>query len=871
MMSMRNSRGKKWLKLFILAIISFHVSFGKLPVQAQSSSRLPRKLSSLRNGQDAEGSRLQVGHPAPGVSDIWARIERQALGKLEVFWHPSLGTPEALYGSLAPAARYGVEPEAIARSFFIEQSDLFKFSKDLEDLALDRRVDTPGGVHLYYRQTVGGLPVFGSEVALHINAAGVICGVTNNYEPELVLQDTTPKVTADQVHTQFLAELGTSDSRVRPVFQRRELGVQVANGQAILAWHLITSSHEPLGTWESFYDAITGTRLAPIVDRNCYADGTGKIFLPNAGASTDDNGLSDQNNSAGAVPPSAYTTASLLGLDGSGFINGPFVNTKPTANRVNRANNDFTDQDRSLRGFEEVEAYWAIDTAQRYVQSFGYLNAANYSIGVNVHAFPDDNSFYAGFGNGQGQISFGDGGVDDAEDAEIVWHEYGHALLDNQKTNINQNFDGMGEGYADYLAATNAARQPSTDHAQYDPAVGEWDATSYNPGNPPFLRRVDTNAHYPEDRSGDPHVTGMIWSGALWDIKNAIGQATADHIFLEGNFLLPSSPLLPQAAQSYLQADMNLFGGSHQAAMNAVFTARGLLGGSTPLIDVDSPTGGEVWQIGTTQTITWNSNAVSSDVRIRLSRNGGSTYTAIFNSVANSGSIPWVVAGPAGTQCRIQVVSLNDTSIRDSSDSDFTIGSTPGPTIPLNTPNGGENWQVGTSQTITWSSTNVSGNVKIELSRNGVGGPFETLFASVANDGSEVWPVNGSPSSNCFVKISSLSAPSVSDPSNTNFTISDPPTGPSIRALTPNGGEAWPTGTSQTIRWTSDGSSGNVKIRLSRNGGMTYSSLFNSVPNTGSITWMVTGPMSNNCKIQVLSVTNQNIRDTSDGNFSITP
>lgn len=61
------------------------------------------------------------------------------------------------------------------------------------------------------------------------------------------------------------------------------------------------------------------------------------------------------------------------------------------------------------------------------------------------------------------------------------------------------NNHGMGEGWGDYWAATNSVRHPSANHAQYDPAVGEWDAVSYNPGNPPFLRRVDTAAHYPED------------------------------------------------------------------------------------------------------------------------------------------------------------------------------------------------------------------------------------------------------------------------------------------------------------------------------------------------------------------------------------
>jgi hypothetical protein len=289
-----------------------------------------------------------------------------------------------------------------------------------------------------------------------------------------------------------------------------------------------------------------------------------------------------------------------------------------------------------------------------------------------------------------------------------------------------------------------------------------------------------------------------------------------------------------------------------------------------PSITVQTPNGGEVWPIGSVQTIQWTSNGITGNVKIRLSRNGGANYSAIFNSVSNTGSIQWTVAGPATTQARIQVVSLTDLSIRDSSDANFTIGSQPPPpansTLTVATPNGGETWPVGSTQTIQWSSTNVSGNVKIELSRSGAGGPFETLLASTTNDGAESWTVSGSVTSQAMIKISSVNDPSVSDMSNGGFTINQPST---VTVLTPNGDEVWRLGSVQTIRWMSSGVTGQVKIRLSVDGGASYRALFNSVPNTGSIQWTVTGATSSQCKIQVVSVADSTIRDASDGVFSI--
>ncbi|MCY2925756.1 MAG: hypothetical protein NT031_10000, partial [Planctomycetota bacterium] len=86
----------------------------------------------------------------------------------------------------------------------------------------------------------------------------------------------------------------------------------------------------------------------------------------------------------------------------------------------------------------------------------------------------------------------------------------------------------------------------------------------------------------------------------------------------------------------------------------------------------------------------------------------------------------------------------------------------------------GENWQVGASHSITWTSQGVSGNVKIEINRNYPSGTWDTLFASVPNDGSESWLVTNPTSPTCRVKVTSLATPSLFDASDSNFTISGP-------------------------------------------------------------------------------------------------
>lgn len=103
-----------------------------------------------------------------------------------------------------------------------------------------------------------------------------------------------------------------------------------------------------------------------------------------------------------------------------------------------------------------------------------------------------------------------------------------------------------------------------------DPAcVADWDSVSYTSTTPHCLRRVDTNLHYPEDLNGRVHHDGQIWSGALWDIRNALGNTKADRIILEAQFGLPD-PTMPDLAQNTVDTAQSLYG---RAAASAVLAS----------------------------------------------------------------------------------------------------------------------------------------------------------------------------------------------------------------------------------------------------------------------------------------------------------
>ena len=183
----------------------------------------------------------------------------------------------------------------------------------------------------------------------------------------------------------------------------------------------------------------------------------------------------------------------------------------------------------------------------------------------------------------------GDGGVDDAEDADIVAHEYGHAIQHNQNACWGGGEMGaMGEGFGDYLAASFFASSGDPAYQNSHAAcVGDWDAISYGSGTPACLRRVDGTKTYPDDLQGSVHADGEIWSAALWEIRSALGSTTTDQLVLEHHFTLPCSATMPIAALELIQANTNLNAGANEAVIRQAFCDRGILTGA----DCTAPSG----------------------------------------------------------------------------------------------------------------------------------------------------------------------------------------------------------------------------------------------------------------------------------------
>lgn len=123
-----------------------------------------------------------------------------------------------------------------------------------------------------------------------------------------------------------------------------------------------------------------------------------------------------------------------------------------------------------------------------------------------------------------------------------------------------------------------------------------------------------------------------------------------------------------------------------------------------PLVQLTFPNGGEKFMGGTSQTITWNNYDFSGNVDVLISYDSGASWTFIVENIANSGSYTWTVPDETHENCRIKIVANGSDIPFDVSDADFEIEQT-APTITVTSPNGGENWIIGTQRTITWQKS----------------------------------------------------------------------------------------------------------------------------------------------------------------------
>jgi len=465
--------------------------------------------------------------------------------------------------------------------------DFIKLSSE-NTLRLSQKVESPAGIHFLFEQYYNGIKVYRGQVKVNLDKQGNVLSVFDN-------SFAISNVSEDFPETEIMQNrLNQTYPDSKHLLKADKEKVYFFDGNTFIPAVRL----EITSTYGNYYEAILNNSGAIIYykDLNRYYNAlnldtpaTARVFNP------------DPLTTAGVVYGTPYEDANdadiaqlnderqqvTIDVDYQG---GQFVLSSPhclisefsypDVQPASKTAPDF-DFTRSESGFEDVNAFYHINYFQNYVELLGFNNLANYQILVDCHALngADNSNFSA---SPSPRLSFGEGGVDDAEDADVITHEYGHAISNSAcpGTNSGTERQALDEALGDYLASSYS--RYLNDYNWQN--VFSWDGhNEFWPG-----RLSVSSDHYPEDLVYNLYSDADIWSATLMQIWGDIGREITDADQFQALYSYSANMSMTDAAYLYLQADQLLYGGSHFTPIRDRMVTRGLLPADVGLNEVSA-------------------------------------------------------------------------------------------------------------------------------------------------------------------------------------------------------------------------------------------------------------------------------------------
>ncbi|MFT4753944.1 MAG: hypothetical protein ACI85Q_001499 [Salibacteraceae bacterium] len=462
------------------------------------------------------------------------------------------------------------KPIQSAQKAIIELSTLLQLSEE-SNLKLLHSIDSPNGHHYTFIHTFKEFEVFQSHIKLNTDLKGNVTTLFSSYHP--ISNYANPQAT----------------KRSLLEFSKQITGELV---ESKLTWKLVNETYELLRTYQlldnmgnftqQFYNA-EDELLEQIDLLNHYTevDTTAKalVFSPNpvTSALTTYGGNYIDNNDAASPELNTEQDTAIIDLT---YTNGLFIlenefvkiqeHSLPVVPPVTSAFPEFF-YDRSESGFEDVNAFHHITEQQKYIQSLGFTNIVNYQIHVDCHGFngADNSSFSSG--TNPPTLVFGEGGVDDAEDADVIIHEYTHAVMHSASpgTNFGSERNAMDEAFGDYMAVSYSMKYTNF-HSDW---AFKWD------GHNEFWdgRLTISDKTYPNDLVFNLYSDAPMWSSALTRIERNLGRDLTITLAIEAAYSFVSNMTMAQAADLYITTDNLINNGENYATICWVFKDRGMI------------------------------------------------------------------------------------------------------------------------------------------------------------------------------------------------------------------------------------------------------------------------------------------------------
>lgn len=475
------------------------------------------------------------------------------------------------------------ENENIARQWIqLHASDLkikptatFKLSYVTKSLA---------GETLRFQQMMNDVPVYQSEIVINFNPSNELVFTSDSYNATIENISTTPSISKEAALNISKESLKISGGYT---VDENNLLVTEVNDQTKLVYKVVTNPQSGGASWAVLVDAQTGNVLSTY-DEAIYhhkkesvikkpnlttttmsplgfVSGTAMVYLSDplsyARVTYGAAGYTDGSDANTTQLAAARTSVTLPEIDltaGVYTLKSSYVEIQdfesPFTGLYTQATSAFNFT-RDNNAFEAANVFYHLDASMRYInETLGVICRPTQNGGI-LRFDPSglnqaDNSHYL---PSTDQLAFGEGCVDDAEDADVIWHELGHGIHDWLTNGSTSNL--IGEGNGDYWAQS------------YSRSLNQWTAAdpasqymfSWDGHNVCWTgRSTDYSGIYPGSLTNSIHTDGQIWATALMQIWDVIGRTKTDKAFLQGLRLTNSGTNQQNAAIAVRQAAINM-------------------------------------------------------------------------------------------------------------------------------------------------------------------------------------------------------------------------------------------------------------------------------------------------------------------------
>jgi hypothetical protein len=415
---------------------------------------------------------------------------------------------------------------------------------------------SPKAHHLTFDVYANNILVFGEVIKLNISKAGELLYISNNIKNMQALSHTnyfeTPLSLNEKKCYYFKNDTYTNaiiTTTTNKYLVKNE--IQSLNNEILFSYN---NAH-------NLIDTIINSKVFNPDPLTKTHNNYGGTFVDNNGA--DASWLTNARTNV-TIPASFDAVTNTFVLENKYAL--IVDQAAPTVPPVTQPSKDFF-YTRGQSGFADCNALYHVSTFHKYFDSLGFSTILPMQVLIDTHGQngADNSTFYGG---STPFLEMGTGGVDDAEDADVLIHEYTHGI----SWSANNNFMGtdernaLDEGTADYFA-TSYCKNIDTfrwaDMFTWDGHNTFWDGRSAN--------YFDTYLN--KNTIGD-YELGSLWNTALMRIWDKIGRTTLDKLVLQSMYSWTDNNTMTNAAALILQADSMYYNKAHMGEICEGFRSK---------------------------------------------------------------------------------------------------------------------------------------------------------------------------------------------------------------------------------------------------------------------------------------------------------